>query len=569
MIDYAFANNLHIKNHQHASVLKPQSLPLISSYRYLQSSVWYIGTWDVGNFSKYNVGLVWYYYNLWSFNFIIGFAGVLIALTFMSNIVFGLIVRLLECTALLLCLGPIVGMWPLDDGNAFKSWRKTFVSDVLMAYGAVVGMNLLFLLFPYIQKITFFTSPIANYVMNALVTLVMLLAVKQLIKMLSNFIGAADAHDVGKSTKAEAGKAAIVAADKAMALVQVGAKIAKLFPATAAIAKGVGKVADKIREVTAKKAMEAKANKTSAGDNSPVEVGAGTMEKLKEQEIEKLQNEAEQKGFEADEANEAVEEAENKEMADESKASRAETKKFGKWLNDPSKADSFTGDNEKDSDLANRLMGEYQDEMEKSKDASDEDKEKIKQKYLEAFREQNSHAEKVDQIKETRSDRHAAQQADQDKIAQQIKDIQENGVEGFVLTERAQNRAARSARNAARGAKVGKFLGSDSFKGVLKFAGDNLKVIGGAVGFDNLIDKLKGENGAIDKGKLVIRDFAQSLGVGKVANAKSLRTFKEKEDDDKEEIQAKVVDNTGVKESEDLLGAINNLGKVLKGYKKK
>lgn len=243
MIDYAFMNNLTLSSPQTASVLQSESMMLMSSFRYWQSAIWYLGTINFDNFSKYNVGLVWYYYNLWQFNFIIGFLGVIIAVTLFFNIVFGLVVRLIEATALFLVVGPIVAIMPLDDGAAFKKWRKEFVGDVIMAYGAIVGVNLLFMLLPYLQAITFFNSTVLNAIMNMIFVIVGLLAAKQTVTLLSNLIGGKDAYKVGEEAKKEAGKANLLSVKNVATVVALGAKVAKFVPAASLAASKVEKVA--------------------------------------------------------------------------------------------------------------------------------------------------------------------------------------------------------------------------------------------------------------------------------------------------------------------------------------
>src|SRR5699024_7548366 len=90
--------------------------------------------------------------------------------------------------------------------KAFKDWRKKFVGDILMGYGAIIGINLLFMVLPYLQNITFFSSKILNSIMDLVFVIVGLLATKQIITLISNLIGATDAYSAGEEVKKEAGK---------------------------------------------------------------------------------------------------------------------------------------------------------------------------------------------------------------------------------------------------------------------------------------------------------------------------------------------------------------------------
>lgn len=210
-IDFAFANALRVKNPRAQSLSGDEATAavagtFISPYgAVINARLAYITS-----FSKYNVGLVWYYYNLWAFNFLLGYAGVVVFLVVLGNVTFGMIVRLVRMLALFFVFPPLIGIAPLDEGNAFKQWKKQFLSDTLMAFGAIIGMNLFFLILPFLNTLSFFNNPVLDTIMNLLIMLAGLTTVQGLIKMLSGFIGAGDANSTGaealKDTKELAGK---------------------------------------------------------------------------------------------------------------------------------------------------------------------------------------------------------------------------------------------------------------------------------------------------------------------------------------------------------------------------
>lgn len=201
MIDTAFACNL-----------------LLTEKHELDRSAW--GGWEsakyfttyftstVSSYSKFNVGLVWYYYDLWQFNYIVGFGAVIVCLTIFINIIFGLMTRVLMCIALFLIAPPLFGLAPLDGGKAGKSWRENFVKQILMAYGAVVGMNLALMILPYFNEIDFFNVPIADYFAQALFIIVGLITIKALISTISGLIGGADANETGGKISEDIGATA-------------------------------------------------------------------------------------------------------------------------------------------------------------------------------------------------------------------------------------------------------------------------------------------------------------------------------------------------------------------------
>lgn len=266
MIDFAFANNLTLKNRGTASVLMGESWTLISSFSFFQSAVWYLGTISFSSFSKFNVGLVWYYYNLWGFNFFIGFVGLGISMTLLINIVFGLIVRLINVIALFLIYPMVVGIAPLDNTKAQGSWRQEFVGNILMCYGAVVGMNLCFMILPFLQTISFFNSRVPDLIFNFIILIAALLSVKRIITVFSQLIGGKDANMEGAETKEESKKIAFAGAEKGMKMAGMGVKVASaVMSGGATLAAEAAKAAakKKLKKDMLKKLME-KINKKKA-----------------------------------------------------------------------------------------------------------------------------------------------------------------------------------------------------------------------------------------------------------------------------------------------------------------
>lgn len=231
MIDTAFACNLHMDGWHWAN-----NWGAISSDKYFTNFLIKGGS----AFSKFNVGLVWYYYDLWQFNFIVGFAGCIVCATLFVNIIMGLIARLFMCIGLFLVAPPLFGLAPLDGGKAGKSWRENFMKQALMAYGAVVGMNIFFLILPYMNEIDFFNIAIADYFAQTLVIIVGLITVKAFIATLSGLIGAEDANKSGEGIAEEVGTVAGKATKMTVGAAKLGAK------ATGMIAKGGFKIADKV-----------------------------------------------------------------------------------------------------------------------------------------------------------------------------------------------------------------------------------------------------------------------------------------------------------------------------------
>ena len=385
MIDFAFANCLTLNNKNTSAVLLGEAAELSSSFVYFESAVWYLGLINVSCFSKYNVGLVWYYYNLWSFNFFIAFAGIAACTVIFGSIVFGLIARMIRLMALFFVYPPLVGMGPLDNNKAIKEWQKQFLKDVLIGYGAVVGLNLSFLIMDEFAKINFFKYAILNNLMDIVLILVVLSVIKDLIKVLSGFIGGEDAagsgSDMGKDLKAlgsSAGGATLKAASLAMKL---GAK-----------ATPVGKVLSKISESNSKKrASKANAKKMDVSiDKEKIEkIDQRNAELTGDLEEEKKAGEEETKDFQeileshasdfaSDEAYEDVEQFAGDRSS--SKAQEVFYRKAEEYKEESSNIDSdasLTSEEKKQkkSDLSKRLIKEaveeYKDDNSHAKRAED------------------------------------------------------------------------------------------------------------------------------------------------------------------------------------------------------
>ena len=211
MVDEAFANFLHLDGVYLMNFMTEEFydtgiyLPELEQFLTIFTSPY------ICSFSKFNIGLVWYYYNLWNYNFIVGFGSVIVCVSIFLNIIMGLMSRLFMAIVLFLVMPPLAGLAPLNEGKAFDGWREAFMKQVLMAYGAVVGMNLVLLILPYINEIDMFGIAIVDSLVQTLFIIVGLITIKAVISTLSQLIGAADANktgdDMSKEVKSTIGKA--------------------------------------------------------------------------------------------------------------------------------------------------------------------------------------------------------------------------------------------------------------------------------------------------------------------------------------------------------------------------
>lgn len=602
MIDYAFANNLRLAEPQTASILKGESITLISSFRYLQSAVWYLGTIQFKSFSKFNVGLVWYYYNLWQFNILVGFIGVIIALVLMSNIVFGVILRLLECTALMICLGPVVGMSPLEDGAAFKEWRKLFTSDVLAGYGAIAGMNLSFMILPYMQELKFFNSVVLNSIMEMIIAIVLLIAVKQVVGLISGFVGGGDAAAIGKDVKANVTAGAKQAGEKAGKVAGIVVKIMKLIPVTKAAATAADKGMKKIKEIKKAKKEKEKAEKETKKlsqmlkDNKLVskarqkydtwktnkygegeDISEEDHEKLVAEEEEKLNNEKNKNQSIIDSAN-GADKRTSEQNLEEANRMLAEADALDANAVDEDIEDDF--EDFLDSSVAEKDFGKFM--ASRGKDISGKDigalanqlkKERNNEKYSK-FGKKKVDSEKLKEINapytekfaslvsERSAEAVAAKRADADALKKAAEAQKRNAEIDERIAEMHTDGFVMEGKRVIYKPQL-KGLGNE----IAKFSGEIIKSVNAEIGLDKMFKKLDSETGIVDSARLIFKDFAQSFGV----NVQGIKTFNTRSELEKEKErgkQEKLTTNIGVSESNAVLEQTQKLSETLKKFKK-
>lgn len=204
-VDYLFANNIKLASSYSYSYLKDD----VATYGEDGAPIWSVTDWfkssSIESFTKFNVSLVWVFYNLWQFNFIVGFVGVFVVFSIMISIIMGLMTRLIKGAALFLIYPALLGIAPLDNFKAFKGWGTTFMQQLMMAFGSIIGINLLMLILPYVQNISFFNNALIDSIINIIMLVVGLMMAKDFISMVAGFVGGADAASVGEGFKGSIG----------------------------------------------------------------------------------------------------------------------------------------------------------------------------------------------------------------------------------------------------------------------------------------------------------------------------------------------------------------------------
>ncbi len=199
-IDYAFSNNIQLTNSISVDDLKGWFPDVI----YVRGVDFFTGL-NISSFSKYEITAVWMFYDLWQFNLIVGFGGAISTIGILLSIIVGLMSRLIQGAALFLVYPTMLSLSPLDNFKAFKAWGTKFLQQIIMAYGAIVGINILMLILPYVQGISFFGTGTGlgalSAIINMIILIVGLLMTKDFIATVSGFIGGADASSAGEGLK--------------------------------------------------------------------------------------------------------------------------------------------------------------------------------------------------------------------------------------------------------------------------------------------------------------------------------------------------------------------------------
>ncbi len=101
-----------------------------------------------------------------SFNFVTAYFVLIMVLVAIIWSMLGLVKRIFDLVQLFIMLPLISATIPLDDGARLKAWRDTVVSKVILAYGAVISVNVFLLIIPVIQNIDFVSIGWSAYSSN-------------------------------------------------------------------------------------------------------------------------------------------------------------------------------------------------------------------------------------------------------------------------------------------------------------------------------------------------------------------------------------------------------------------
>ena len=142
------------------------------------------------------------HYAIVHINFLTLAAGGIFMLFVLGSISFGMVKRLFMLVILFIISPIVCSMYPIDEGNAYKTWFGEFKKNLLSAYGAVAGMNLFLTIMPIVDQIQLGTYG-GNGDWVGLLQLILVIAglfvVKDVISFISGLAGGDNSYSGGNS----------------------------------------------------------------------------------------------------------------------------------------------------------------------------------------------------------------------------------------------------------------------------------------------------------------------------------------------------------------------------------
>lgn len=238
VIDQGFAMNAKLKGTHNLDTD-------ISSKFYSDWSSWIFGGLGDSSYSnltslnKYNINAIYYFYDLWSFNYIIAFVAMMsIGKSFYGFVLF-LMQRLFEIVGLFL-ISPIpVSLMPLDNGDSLKQWRVAFISKFALLIVMILSLNLVSPLISLAQNIKLFGVDLVDYIVTTFFLIAALNAINALNSLFTKILTGDDKNwsQVENSAKGIQG-AFSAGLGKTMAAAKIATAPVSL--ASRGVARGVG-----------------------------------------------------------------------------------------------------------------------------------------------------------------------------------------------------------------------------------------------------------------------------------------------------------------------------------------
>lgn len=181
---------------------QPTDGGLDTDYEYYASLVDDCFASEAMSAARCNWGDVNAHYAIVHINFLTLAAGGIFMLYVLGSISFGMVKRLFMLVILFIISPIVCSMYPIDEGNAYKTWFGEFKKNLLSAYGAVAGMNLFLTIMPIVDQIQLGTYG-GNGDWVGLLQLILVIAglfvVKDVISFISGLAGGDNSYSGGNT----------------------------------------------------------------------------------------------------------------------------------------------------------------------------------------------------------------------------------------------------------------------------------------------------------------------------------------------------------------------------------
>ena len=159
----------------------------------------------VVHFDRSNIALVSYFYDLKQYNIILALLFIFTGGKVLLTLSFATMHRIIMLLAMMFAEPITLSFMPLDKGDAFGKWRKSFISHVLSLYVLVLVVNIFYIISPIFQTFTFFSTGLnglswADMVVQTAFIIASLMAIQSFEKLFSSFMGGESIMEAGAKT---------------------------------------------------------------------------------------------------------------------------------------------------------------------------------------------------------------------------------------------------------------------------------------------------------------------------------------------------------------------------------
>ncbi len=139
------------------------------------------------------------WFSLKKINYFLGFAGGIAVLVLLVISLMGFVERLISLVTLFILSPLSVSSCALDDGMRFKLWRDQVINKFLVAYGALISINIYAIVMQLVIRIEFFDNHFMNLLAQFLFILGGAFACRRGVALIGNLIN----HNAGTQELAE------------------------------------------------------------------------------------------------------------------------------------------------------------------------------------------------------------------------------------------------------------------------------------------------------------------------------------------------------------------------------